>query len=166
MTLRALSARLKELGRPLSADALNKIENGASESPRPIRRVDADDLVALSVALGVHPAALLLPPTARVTDPVSRDATTIEVTTAGAVPAREAWEWAHGMRPLLREQEEGDRQAWYRFAENALPDAWRGMSAADYGQWSALQAKQEYEELMRQHAEPPGGGVSGGPSLD
>ncbi|MCC3653214.1 helix-turn-helix transcriptional regulator [Streptomyces sp. S07_1.15] len=146
LTLRALSKALREKGRPLSADALNKIENGASEEPRPIRRVDADDLVALAVALDVHPAALLLPHTA------ASDQTAI-ITTAGEVPARRAWEWAHGMRPLREDQDRG----WLRFRLNALPEAWRAISARQYAEWSAHQAKKEYEHILEQTGFNPDG---------
>ncbi|MGC9408288.1 helix-turn-helix domain-containing protein [Streptomyces sp. DZ1-3] len=139
LTLRAFSQLLRELGRPLSADALNKIENGASEEPKSIRRVDADDLVALAVALDVHPTALLLPHTAGSDQKA-------DVTAAGEVPARRAWEWAHGMRPL---QEDGER-SWLRFRLNALPEAWRAMSARQYAEWAAQQARAEYEDVLRQ----------------
>lgn len=55
LSLRALSRRLEETDRRLSADALNKIENGANPEAKHIRRVDADDLVAIAVALNVNP---------------------------------------------------------------------------------------------------------------
>ncbi|MFF9494242.1 helix-turn-helix domain-containing protein [Streptomyces flaveolus] len=146
LTLRALSARLKEMGRPLSADALNKIENGASDEPRQVRRVDVDDLVALAVALGVHPTALLLPPTARISGS-GGEPVTVPVTGAGDVPARVAWEWAHGMRPLPREGEDPER-SWLQFSYAALPEGWRGMPAATYAQWDAEQARQDYERIL------------------
>lgn len=49
-----LSARLVTIGRPLGPDALYKIEAKK-------RRVDADELVALSIILRATPNALLLP---------------------------------------------------------------------------------------------------------
>lgn len=59
MSLRNLSARLHELGHPLSTEALSKIENGAGvPEPRNVRRVDVDDLLALAAALAVQPARL------------------------------------------------------------------------------------------------------------
>ncbi|MFJ3617689.1 helix-turn-helix domain-containing protein [Streptomyces iakyrus] len=91
LTLRALSAALKERGRPLSADAINKIENGDGNEPRGIRRVDVDDLMALAVALDVSPLALLLPHDAR---------ETTEITAAGQVAGREAWTWGRAFEPL------------------------------------------------------------------
>ncbi|SBV00556.1 hypothetical protein YW5DRAFT_01900 [Streptomyces sp. Ncost-T6T-1] len=146
MTLRSLSARLKEMGRPLSADAINKIENGASDEPRQVRRVDADDLVALAVALNVHPTALLLPPTARISGSAG-EPVTVPVTGAGDVPARVAWEWAHGMRPLHGEVENPEL-SWLKFAQRALPEGWRGMPAATYAQWDAEEARQDYERIL------------------
>ncbi|NUR04226.1 MAG: helix-turn-helix transcriptional regulator [Streptomyces sp.] len=55
-SLRTLSLELKTIGRPLSADAILKVEQG-------LRRVDVDDLSALAVALGVTVTQLLEPPT-------------------------------------------------------------------------------------------------------
>ncbi|MFE5793554.1 helix-turn-helix domain-containing protein [Streptomyces sp. NPDC056503] len=91
LTLRALSTALKEHGRALSADALNKIENGAEPSDRGVRRVDVDDLMALAVVLNVSPLTLLLPYDAR---------EQTDVTGAGTVEGVRAWEWALAKRPL------------------------------------------------------------------
>lgn len=96
-SLRALSEALAEVGRGLSQDAINKIENGAEEgTTRQIRRVDTDDLVALAVVFGVSPAALLVPFTQWPFDSVS-------VTGAGEIPAVAAWEWANGKHRLTYE---------------------------------------------------------------
>ncbi|WP_369222438.1 helix-turn-helix domain-containing protein [Streptomyces sp. R39] len=87
-SLRALSEELSAVGRGLSQDAINKIENGAEEgTTKQIRRVDADDLIALAVVFGVAPAALLVPLTYLPTESVG-------VTGAGEVPALTAWLWA------------------------------------------------------------------------
>lgn len=87
-----------EVGRGLSQDAINKIENGAklddpryAEKPPQIRRVDVDDLVALAVVFNVNPNTLLLPAVA-----TGRT----EVTGVGVVDADRAWDWAEGERPL------------------------------------------------------------------
>ncbi len=113
LTLRALSAALKDQGRPLSADALNKIENGASDEPRAIRRVDVDDLVALAVALGVSPVTLLLPADAR---------GETEVTGAGSVSSHAAWMWAWCSDPLtLPEGEEEANRATTEFLLDSRP---------------------------------------------
>ena len=85
MSLRALSVELERRGRKLNVDAINKIENGADpDTTKGIRRVDADDLVALAAALGVSPATLLLPHDAR---------GTTEVTGVGEVDTGLAWQW-------------------------------------------------------------------------
>lgn len=57
------------------------------------RVVTADELVALAVAFGVSPSALLLPLTEKADDPVT-------VTGGGTVDAEQAWSWANGRRPL------------------------------------------------------------------
>ena len=85
LSQRELAQRLTDLGRPTPSTALSKIE-------RAERRVDADDLAAFAVALGVSPATLLLPPIA--------DDTPVQVTAAGTVAARQAWDWADGQAPL------------------------------------------------------------------
>ncbi|WP_308292509.1 helix-turn-helix domain-containing protein [Streptantibioticus ferralitis] len=82
---RQLAARLTELGRPTPSTALSKIGRGQ-------RRVDVDDLVAIAIALGVSPSTLLLPAVA--------DASKVEVTGAGTVTARAAWDWADGISLL------------------------------------------------------------------
>lgn len=81
-----LSARMREVGRPIPALGLSRIEKGT-------RRVDADDLVGLALALGVNPSALLLPRT------VARD-DEIRLTDKCHARASDAWAWADGDRPL------------------------------------------------------------------
>lgn len=98
LSLRALAAELTRAGRPLSADALNKIENGrtlepGAEEPKQIRRVDVDDLVGLALALRVSPLALLMPWAGTPNTPA-------EITGAVTASAREAWQWADGEKPL------------------------------------------------------------------
>ena len=55
LSTRRLSARLGEIGRPIPASGITRME--LSE-----RRVDVDDLVALAVALDVEPTQLMLSP--------------------------------------------------------------------------------------------------------
>jgi transcriptional regulator with XRE-family HTH domain len=55
-SLRVLSEKLKANGRPVSPDAILKVEQG-------LRRVDVDDLVAFADVFGVTVAQLLDPPT-------------------------------------------------------------------------------------------------------
>jgi len=85
LTLGQLAERLAEIGRPMLASGVSKIEQGD-------RRVDVDDLVALAVALEVNPNALLMPAHGGTT----RTALTEDVTAT----ARQAWMWAVGESPL------------------------------------------------------------------
>ncbi|MFJ4879355.1 helix-turn-helix domain-containing protein [Streptomyces sp. NPDC088745] len=119
-SLRKLSEALAEAGRGLSQDAINKIENGAklddpkyAGKPPQIRRVDVDDLMALSVALGVSPATLLLPHDAR---------GVAGVTGVGEVDARLAWQWMFCHEPLTlpADEAEADR-AVTRFMLDSRP---------------------------------------------
>jgi 8-oxo-dGTP pyrophosphatase MutT (NUDIX family)/transcriptional regulator with XRE-family HTH domain len=86
LSYQELSARLQEIGRPIPALGLSRIEKGT-------RRVDADDLVGLALALGVNPSALLLP---RDVPPDGAVALTDDYQASGA----DAWAWADGRRPL------------------------------------------------------------------
>ncbi len=56
VTTEQLAAHVSDLGRPMYANTITKIE-------KLLRRVDVDDLAALATALGVTPAQLLDPPT-------------------------------------------------------------------------------------------------------
>lgn len=81
-SLRALSAKLDELGRSIPPASLMKIEKGA-------RRVDVDDLVALALALDVAPNRLLLTKEA--------GSGPVELTPGYTAPREEdAWRWACG----------------------------------------------------------------------
>lgn len=63
LSLREMSGRLADAGYSLSADAINKIENGrAVTDERQVRRVDVDDLHALAAALSVRPEQLWAAP--------------------------------------------------------------------------------------------------------
>lgn len=79
-----LSAALKEIGHSIPPTGITRIEKGE-------RRVDADDLVALAVALRVSPTALLLPPT------IGGE---VELTAGKTVDAINAWMWMTSERPL------------------------------------------------------------------
>lgn len=80
LSVRGLSARLGELGRPILPSGVTKIEQCR-------RRVDADDLVALALALDVTPNRLLLPPVTG-----EKTALTPDVECSSAT----AWAWACG----------------------------------------------------------------------
>lgn len=87
LTYVALAERLDSIGRPIPTLGLRKIVGLT-------RRVDADDLVALAVALGVTPVTLLYPP-----EPT--DDVLVEVTGAGEMVSHLAWGWLVARMPLL-----------------------------------------------------------------
>ena len=88
LRLTGLSARMTAVGRPMSVVTLSAIENGT-------RRCDVDDLVAISAALNVSPAAMLMPP---VTDPY--DAAGATVSPLGSPEAGPLWDWLTATAPL------------------------------------------------------------------
>jgi transcriptional regulator with XRE-family HTH domain len=99
-----LSALLGDLGRPIAASAISKIEGGT-------RRVDTDDLMALAVALDVPPSALLLPPTAE---------GELALTASYSTAATQAWDWAEGKQPLHVPPGD-DGEYWNAFEARAKP---------------------------------------------
>ncbi len=88
-----LAARLGELGRPMQASAVAKVESGD-------RRVDVDDLTAFAVALNVPVARLLLP------DVTEDDE--VHVVPAYPVPMWNAWQWANGEHSLWTSGDDGN----------------------------------------------------------
>ncbi|MBP2398657.1 helix-turn-helix domain-containing protein [Glutamicibacter protophormiae] len=92
VSLRELEDRLEKLGVKISASGLQKIEAGT-------RRVDADELMALAVALNVNPNALLFPANSPSDDMSEQVTAAPKGQTEG-----EIWEWANGLR-LLDNQE-------------------------------------------------------------
>ena len=90
-----LSRLLAEIGWEIRANGLTRIENGS-------RRVDVDDLVALSVALDCSPNRLLMPPMTRDDPPGTARASLLVGDIA--VTVRDMWVWATGERPLARLQ--------------------------------------------------------------
>ena len=99
-----LSELLTDIGRPIAASAISKIEGGT-------RRVDTDDLMALSVALDVPPAALLLPPVAE-----GRVALVADYMNE----ADRIWDWAEGARPLHLPPDD-DGEYWNAWQSRAKP---------------------------------------------
>ncbi len=87
LTLGGLADRLAEVGRPILATGVSKIEQGD-------RRVDVDDLVALALALDVNPNALLMPAAA--------DRTKTKLTEEVTATAEQVWSWAAGDSALAR----------------------------------------------------------------
>jgi transcriptional regulator with XRE-family HTH domain len=131
LTYRELADRLAELGRAIPTLGLARIEKGE-------RRVDADDLVALAIALGVTPNALLLPRDVDATDDVA-------LTPAKSVMAAGAWNWADGRNFLL-----GPQHSSWRAQVDFLAQSRPRWQQAEY-------VRQRMEELAeRQLAEEEG----------
>lgn len=132
LTQGQLMERLRELGRPIAVAALSKIEKG-------LRRVDADDLIALALALDVSPNELLLP------DPAHSDPE-VELTPAKSMGVIDAWEWAthnpHATRGVFLSYARQDRLwaewiAWTLQSVNVpvLLDVWDISPGAN---WSSV----------------------------
>lgn len=102
LRLAGLSERMTGVGRPLSLTVLSAIENGS-------RRVDVDDLVAISAALEVSPAAMLMEP---VPDPYGAAGAT--VSPRGDSEAGPLWDWLTARAPLDREWDEVAAEMWCR----------------------------------------------------
>lgn len=81
-----LGRRLEGVGHPMTATSITRLEAGR-------RRIDVDDVMALSIVLGVTPVALLLPTSTADTDRA-------EITGAGEVGASVLWGWALGENAL------------------------------------------------------------------
>ena len=140
MSKKQLADRVTELGRVMAPLAISRIEAGT-------RRVDADDLAALAIALRVSPATLLLPW-------VERADEIVEVTGAGSVPAAAAWLWAEGIRPLILSKTDpipdmqryllDSRPTWARDAARA---AWR-RGEVGQGEWHQPTGLHEWYEKI------------------
>lgn len=85
LTLRDVADLLEEIGHPIAHSGLSKIENYT-------RRVDVDDLVAVSLVLNVSPLSLLLPD--------ARDPEEVVAITGTAAAAEDLWRWAQGVSAL------------------------------------------------------------------
>ncbi|MET7983006.1 helix-turn-helix transcriptional regulator [Streptomyces sp. NPDC005281] len=96
MTKKDLSERVAELGRVIPPLGISRVEAGT-------RRIDADDLVALALALRVSVNALLLPT-------VGDGSEEVELTERVALSATDAWQWADGDKPASKAEvdEHGD----------------------------------------------------------
>lgn len=168
--MRELSARLTKLGRPILPSGITKIEQGT-------RRVDADDLVALAVALKVTPTRLLLgpPPTDGPHDPAHDEAwewvdwedsqgrkrqpiPLIRLAPELALEPWDAWPWALGEAPLgeiwrLPEEEtvtfdEGEEERFR--AENQLPRMRPLFGVAEDVQMAVSEVTRAVEEALDQ----------------
>lgn len=117
LTVRELACILtEEHGRRHTPAAITDVEAGR-------RRVDADDLVALALALDVTPNALLLAPKA------TGD---VEITGTGPRPAVVVWRWADGQWPLdWSEDPEELRRQLMDYNLNARPEGMAPYQPAD-----------------------------------
>jgi len=109
-----LAARLEELGRPIPTLGLRKIESYE-------RRVDADDLVALAVALGVSPVSLLVP-----LDSDTKE-TPVAATGVSETTAERLWKWMRADEPI---NGASDGLALFEFITSATP-IWRALQVAE-----------------------------------
>ncbi|MER6361544.1 helix-turn-helix transcriptional regulator [Kitasatospora sp. NPDC001527] len=114
LTKKELSDRTSELGRPIPPLGVSRVEAGT-------RRVDADDLVVLAVALDVSPSSLLLPLD-------DAEDVLVEVTGAGQVPASAAWDWLDG-RGLLNRKPGVDLRPVLDYEQFGRPPGRRPVSA-------------------------------------
>jgi transcriptional regulator with XRE-family HTH domain len=86
MSFAELSRQLLKEGRIIPPLGLSRIEAG-------LRRVDADDLVSLAVALGVSPISLLLPAG-------SDEDAEVRITATNTAKAKRMWSWLSASYPL------------------------------------------------------------------
>lgn len=123
-TLAELSERLTEVGRPMTGNTVSTIENQT-------RRIDVDDLIALSAALGVSPAVMLMPHVTPEETPDPSDPSLLPETplitsaepqlegAANGVDAGRYWQWLIADSPLdapyvVEERDEFSIEQWRR----------------------------------------------------
>lgn len=114
MSQNDLSARMRQLGRPIPPLGIHRIENGD-------RRVDVDDLVAIAVALEVSPTTFLVPNSTDRSDPVT--ATGLSRT----YPAEALWDWVR-MDKFIEGASTGVER--FEFIQRAAP-TWRAVQFAE-----------------------------------
>ncbi len=129
--LRGLSNKLGEVGRPLGHSAVDQIEKGT-------RRVDVDDLMALAVALGVSPVALLMPAVHSAEPQDDVESTAVAV----PIPAKLLWGWLTAEYPLFK-------MSLLTFAERSWPVWEREQLTAQVAQVTAA-TKGLYERVGRE----------------
>lgn len=136
---RELSRRLGEIGRPILPSGIVKLEHRQ-------RRVDADDLMALAVALGVTPNRLLLPGYVR--------DDTVALTPAVQASQGGAWWWATGERRLPGAFAVSDQQFGAENRPHDPPDT------TTVGDLLALEETGVLEDLRRGYARARAAGLS------
>lgn len=136
-----LAAILDKIGKPIPTLGLRHIEADK-------RRVDSDDLVALSVALGVSPVTLLMPWTADPDDLV--DITGYD----HPVPAYTLWRWLIGAMPV--EHEASDEALMARFFQRKARPGWvkpEGAGMLKTTQQQIAELQQQVAALQRRQEE-------------
>lgn len=108
LSYKELSDRLRDLGRTIPTLGLSRVE-------RIERRIDADDLVALAIALETTPNRLLLPGTAR-------QDVNISLTPTVEVSEQLAWAWAQAQAPLEAADGIVPTEKVQQFRSRSLPD--------------------------------------------
>lgn len=110
LSLRQLTERLGASGHTMHTSAVHSLTQGK-------RRIDADDLMAFALALGVNTNALLLPRHVAANDP-------IELAPHVRRPASSAWGWADGKITLAGPMDERFTltELAADFARHARPD--------------------------------------------
>ncbi|MGW3179922.1 hypothetical protein ACWDD9_11725 [Kitasatospora sp. NPDC001119] len=119
MSTGQLSEALAAQARPIPPSGITKIE-------KHVRRVDADDLVALALALNVGPVALLMPAE-------SDSRTTVHLTDEVAAKADDAWKWASGEATLPELWEPRDPQRQEDYERLSVPAVQRHLRQAPAG---------------------------------
>ncbi|OHV03894.1 helix-turn-helix domain-containing protein [Mycobacterium talmoniae] len=132
-----LAERLKSIGRPIPPLGLRKLETYE-------RRVDADDLVALAVALGVSPITLLMPRASAPDELV--DITGFD----GDLPAAALFAWLSA-RDALPAQAGGVNMTRVAFLARALPDWMQQMARIQFDH------ERQQEEWFNSLLEPGNG---------
>lgn len=108
LTKKDLADEAARQGRPIPPLGISRIEAGK-------RRVDADDLLALALALNVSPLALLLPPEGH------SEWRTVQLTAEVEALVTDAWLWAVGSRALPAEPgDEPDQERQEAFEQLSL----------------------------------------------
>lgn len=135
LTLRGMATQLTEVGRPLAHTAISDIENGS-------RRVDADDLVALALALDVAPTTLLMPQSD------DWETGSVQLTENVASAPQRVWEWLIAAYPLKRDTRGNEpTRATLEFRMRARP--------ADADLMSQLGFSPEGRERRNHQQNPP-----------
>lgn len=141
LTVRALSARLGDLGFSLVPSGVTKVET-ADASAR--RRIDVDDLAALALALDSSPVALLTP----------GERQDVAVTPSVSVRGQEVGEWVRGDEGLpIEEEGDEERERRRRNFHEGAPPAGRAEPA---GSHPLLVSVLALEDLAREALEPGG----------